>query len=202
MLKTAVRKPVHVGPEDDGRRMALERFDRAIGREGYLYELNKGVIEVTNVPAPTHGKQVQEIRNQLVVYQVANPGLIDFLAGPGGSKLLIGADESERHPDLSTYLSPPPTNRREVWAIWIPEIVIEVVSESSVKRDYQDKPDEYLHFGVREYWIVDALKQQMTALTRQGGQWKPHVLKPTQKYTTRILPGFSLNLKRVLTAGK
>lgn len=202
MLKTPIRKPVRVGPEDDGQRMSLDRFDRAIGREGYLYELNKGVIEVTNVPAPTHEMQVQELRDQLTAFRLAHPGLTHLIAGPGGSKLLIGSDESERHPDLSVYLSPPPTNRREVWEIWIPEIVIEVVSESSIKRDYDDKPDEYLHFGVREYWIVDALKQQMTALVRQGGQWKPHVIKPTQKYATRILPGFSLNLKRVLNAGK
>ena len=46
----------------------------------------------------------------------------------------------------------------------------------------------------------DAFKQQMTAKLRWRGQWKDKVLKPTQKYTTRLLPRFSLDLKRALNA--
>ncbi len=38
MLK-APRKQRAIGPEDQGRRMTLHRFDRAKGREGYIYEL-------------------------------------------------------------------------------------------------------------------------------------------------------------------
>jgi Uma2 family endonuclease len=88
----------------------------------------------------------------------------------------------------------------DVWSIWVPAIVIEVLSKSSAKRDYDDKPPEYLTFGVDEYWIVDAFKQQMTAKLRWRGQWKDKLLKPTQKHSTRLLPGFSLDLKRVLQA--
>src|SRR6266550_7207165 len=85
ILKT-LHKPIRIGPEDDGRRMSLDQFDRAIGREGYIYELNKGVVEVTNVPEPKHAKQVQALRNQLVIYQEANPGVIDLLAGSNDAK--------------------------------------------------------------------------------------------------------------------
>ena len=90
----------------------------------------------------------------------------------------------------------------DVWSLWVPEIVIEIVSQSSSRRDYHDKPAEYLEFGIDEYWIIDAQKQQMTALIRWRGQWKPKVLKATQKYTTRQLPGFTLDLNRVMAAGK
>ena len=61
MLKTR-RKTVRVGPEDNGRRMTLDEFDDAIVKEGYIYELGKGVIEVSNVPGLRHGRQVAEIR--------------------------------------------------------------------------------------------------------------------------------------------
>jgi len=50
--------------------------------------------------------------------------------------------------------------------------------------------------------VVDASKQQMTAMVRWRGQWKQKAIKPTQKYTTRHLPGFTLDLKRVLAAAK
>jgi Uma2 family endonuclease len=200
MLKTLPRSP-RVGPADHGRRMTLDRFDRAIGQEGYLYELNKGVIEVVNVPHPKHLGQVQALRNQFVLYQETHPGLINAVAGSNEAKILIAADQSERHPDLSIYLSPAP-DVSDVWSVWVPEIVIEVVSQTSNKRDYEDEPPEYLKFGVNEYWIVDALKRQMTVLCRRGGQWQPHVIRPSQKYSTHLLPGFQLNLKRVLAAAK
>jgi Uma2 family endonuclease len=200
MLKT-IGKSVTIGPKDNGRRMSLDRFDQAKGREGYIYELNKGEIEVTDVPHPRHFAQIQEIRDQLVSYRLAHPDLVHSVTGSNESKILIAADQSERHPDISVYLSPPP-DVDDVWSLWVPKIVIEVVSKSSAKRDYEDKPAEYLAFGIDEYWIVDGFEHHMTALTRWRGQWKERVLKPSQKYSTPYLPGFSLDLKRVLATPK
>ena len=200
MLKT-ISRPITIGPEDNGRRMSLDRFDQAKGREGHVYELNKGVIEVTDVPHPRHFAQGQETRDQLVSYRLSHPELVHSITGSNDSKILIAADQSERHPDLSVYLSPPP-DVEDVWSLWVPEIVIEVVSKSSAKRDYEEKPAEYLSFGVDEYWIIDSPKQQMTALIRWRGQWKEKIVRPSQKSPTRHLPGFSLDLKRVLAAAK
>ena len=82
MLKTLrkpPRKAVSVGPEDHGRRMSLDDFDRAVAREGFVYELNKGVIEVSNVPQPKHGQQLRALRNQLGTYDDTHPGVIHDL---------------------------------------------------------------------------------------------------------------------------
>jgi len=114
---------------------------------------------------------------------------------------LIASTQSERHPDLSIYLDTQP-DVSDVWSVWVPAIVIEVISTRSSARDYEDKPDEYLEFGVSEYWIVDAAKGQMTVLIRWRGQWKKQIVKPAQKFTTRLLPKFTLDLKRVLAAAK
>jgi Uma2 family endonuclease len=200
MIKTS-RKQIRIGPEDDGRRMSLDDFDKAIAAEGYLYELGRGVIEVSNVPQPKHARRLQEIRDQLVAYRIENPDRIYLIGGGAEAKLLIRSFESERHPDLSVYLTPPP-EVSDVWSLWVPTIVIEIVSGRSGKRDYEDKPPEYLDFGVAEYWVIDAEKGQMTVLTRWGGQWKKKMVKPPQKYATHHLPGFTLDLKRVLAAGK
>jgi Uma2 family endonuclease len=200
-MPTTLRKSISIGPEDHGRRMTLERFDRAAARDDRLFELNKGIIEMVDVPHPRHFAQLQSVRNQLVLHQESHPGTIHAVTGSTESKVLIASTQSERHPDLSVYLSAPP-DVEDVWSLWVPEIVIEIVSPSSSRRDYHDKPAEYLEFGIDEYWIIDAQKQQMTALIRWRGQWKPKVLKSTQKYTTRQLPGFTLDLNRVMAAGK
>jgi Uma2 family endonuclease len=199
MLTTARRKKIHIGPQDNGRRMSLDDFDHAIVREGYLYELGKGVIEVSNVPAIAHGRCIQELRRQLVLYQAAHPDTINYLAGGSDAKLLIAPSQSERHSDMLLYLSPEP-DMKDIWSVWVPDIVIEVVSPSSTKRDYEEKPDEYLEFGVAEYWIIDPAKSHMTAMTRWRGQWKKQVA--AQKYSTRLLPGFTLDIKRVIAAAK
>jgi Uma2 family endonuclease len=199
MLQTPRRKRIVIGPEDDGRRMSLDDFDRSIARAGYLYELGKGVIEVSEVPKLGHGLQIRELRNQFTLYDVSHPGIIEYLAGGSEAKLLIGPTESERHPDLFVYCHPAP-ELEHPWSMWVPEIVIEVVSESSRKRDYDVKPDEYLQLGIEEYWIIDAARKQMTVLQRWRGQWKPLAVKPPKKYSTRFLPGFALDLRRVFAA--
>ncbi len=204
MLKTLTkprRKKIHIGPQDNGKRMSLADFDKAIAQEGYCYELGKGIIEVSDVPHPSHLAQVQEIRKQLVLYEAANPDLIHTVAGSGESKILIGSDQSERHPDISVYLSGPP-DTKDVWGKWVPALVVEVVSKSSTKRDYEDKPGEYLAFGIDEYWIVDCFAQQLTALTRFRGEWKSRLVKPAQKHSPLCLPGFTLDLKRVFAVAK
>ena len=199
MVHTARQRKIVIGPEDHRRRMRLDDFDRAIAREGHLYELGKGVIEVSEVPKVDHARQVQEARDQLAVYRLANRGVIDLVATGSEAKLLIAPTESERHPDLLIYCHPAP-ELEHPWSLWVPEIVIEVVSESSRKRDYEVKPEEYLQLGIDEYWIIDAMKKQMTVLQRWRGQWKPQLVRPPKKYATRFLPGFAPDLGRVIAA--
>jgi Uma2 family endonuclease len=142
-----------------------------------------------------------DIRDQFIVYKTANPGIIHAVGDTGGTKILIESEQSERHPDIAVYTSPMP-DVDEIWSIWVPAIAVEIVSESSIKRDYDEKPSEYLAFGIQEYWIVDGFKKQMTVLSRFRGQWKEKIVKPPQKYASRLLPGFSLDLKRALITTK
>jgi hypothetical protein len=67
------RSPVVVGPEDHGRRMTLEDFEFAEVKEGHLYELSRGVIEVSDVPERRHAAVINALRIQLVLFQAANP---------------------------------------------------------------------------------------------------------------------------------
>lgn len=195
------RKQTVVTPEDNGKRMSLDDFEFADVQEGYLYELGRGVIEVSNVPSYAHAKQVEALRDQLTVYKLKKPGSIKTLAGAADAKLLIARHFSERHPDLFIYCSDPPRVSNP-WPIWLPDIVVEVVSRSSKRRDYVIKTEEYLDLGIGEYWIVDSAREELTAHVRWRGMWKSSVIKPGKKYSTPKLPGFSLDLKKVFNAAK
>src|SRR5689334_2373663 len=133
-----------IGPADNGRPMSLEEFAPAEGQEGYRYELGRGVVVVSDIPNPAHLALLFAIRLQLIGYQFAHPGKVYGVAGGGECKVLVRQFESERHPDLAVFKTPPPSAGSEVWETWLPELAIEIVSPGSERRDYEEKREEYL----------------------------------------------------------
>ena len=43
----------------------------------------------------------------------------------------------------------------------IPKLIVEVISKSTGRYDYKDKYDNYIKYGVNEYWIVDLSKNKI-----------------------------------------
>src|SRR5439155_6011442 len=89
---------------------------------------------------------------------------------------------------------------RTMWRTWIPDLAIEVVSESSRDRDYTEKRDEYWTLGVKEYWIVDAKLQQVLVLKRGRTHWTEKTLGPDDVCQTKLLPGFKLSCRAIFEA--
>ena len=87
-----------------------------------------------------------------------------------------------------------------MWRNWIPELAIEVVSESSRDRDYTEKRDEYWTLGVKEYWIVDAKLKRVLILKRGRTQWTETTLGPDGVCETKLLPGFKLSCHAIFDA--
>lgn len=189
-----------ITPADHGRRMSLEEFEHAEAAEGHFFELGRGEITMVDVPGFPHMAQAEALRHQFSVYRVANPDKIYAVLSGAEGKLLVTDLQSERHPDLSLYRFPPEED--DGWATWVPEIVVEVVSHSFRHRDYEEKPEEYLQFGVREYWIVDAHKGEMLAYRRAGGRWASRVVRPGEVYKCPTLRGFELDLKPIFDAAR
>src|SRR4051812_1082269 len=142
--------PRRVGPADHGQRMTLDEFIEADFEEGWLYELARGVIDVTEVPLPHHGRIVYRLARLFILYDVEHPGIIDYQAGGGECRIRLPGMQSDRHPDQAVYLNPEPKGPRP-WTRWVPHIVVEVVSEGGEGRDYIENREEYLRIGVAEY---------------------------------------------------
>jgi Uma2 family endonuclease len=193
-----------IGPADQGRRMTLAEFENLEGEEGHLYELSRGVITVVDVPNPRHLALIVAIRRVLHAHDAAHPGRIHTIASGGECKLLIEGLESERHPVVAVYKTPPPEaeSDSELWSQWIPEIVVEVISPSSRYRDHEEKAEEYLRFGVREYWIVDPEDGMLKVLRRSRGRWAELLVRPPSVYRTKLLPGLELEIAAVLEAAR
>lgn len=75
------------------------------------------------------------------------------------------------------------------------DLVVEVISSSSVTRDRSDKFYEYEEAGVREYWLVDPRPGKQRAdfwVLDEDGRYRPVPFDGEGVFRSQVLPGFWL----------
>ncbi|MFI5454401.1 MAG: Uma2 family endonuclease [Isosphaerales bacterium] len=183
-----VATPLRITPADHGRAMTLEEFMEADEEDGYRYELARGVLEVSEVPDDPHGVVVCNLYRAVSRFGEQHPGVIHRFGGGSEFRFWLPRMISGRNPDLGVVL-------RGAAKDWrgrrLPALAAEVVSRGSIQRDYETKREEYLAYGLLEYWIVDPLKHQVTVLTRRGDTWNEVVFRDEQVIGSLVLPGFA-----------
>jgi Uma2 family endonuclease len=83
-----------------------------------------------------------------------------------------------------------------------PALVVEVVSPGTEneQRDYRYKRSEYAARGIQEYWVVDAIANQVVVLTWIAGLYEEAVFKGDQPILSALFPEFHLTANQVLQA--
>ena len=185
---------------DLGRRMTLDEFRDADAEPGYLYELGQGIVEVTQVPNDPHRQVLDNLREAISIYRQAHFGLMRCRGGGAEFQLGIPSADSVRHPDLGiVFAGTPKDNRGRRQPSWVAEIVSS--GNEACHRDYVAKREEYLAFGLWEYWIVGTRMKQVTVLTRQetssGPGWREGFFGNDEAIRSELLPGFELTVTRL-----
>ncbi len=195
-LMATIATPRRIGPADHGRAMTLDEFMEAEEADGYRYELARGVLEVTEVPNDPHGDVVSNLFDAMARYRRDHPGVIRRYGGGSEFRFWLPHMVSGRNPDLGVVLLGAAKDWR---GRRVPALAAEVVSRGSVQRDYVIKREEYLAYGLLEYWIVDPLKRQVTVLTRHGDAWNEQVFRDEQVIGSLVLPGFGTTVAELWT---
>ena len=148
-----------LGPHAHGRRFRWDDYLAALDRGDFdpdcRFELGRGIFIVSQVANPWHGYVINRIHDLMAVWRATHPSDIDSFLHGSESRLVIPILESDRHPDFAVYDSPPPSNDSRAWWNWPPSLAVEVVSPGSGTRDHEEKAEEYLAYGVGEYWVLD-----------------------------------------------
>ena len=101
-------------------------------------------------------------------------------------------------PDLFVALDANLPNLREDGFFGAPDLIIEIISPSSMKLDRITKVKLYERTGVGEYWIADTKNQSIEVYGRVNGVYDLVSLAvETGAVTSAVLPGLSVEVAHV-----
>lgn len=79
-----------------------------------------------------------------------------------------------------------------------PDLAVEVLSQSTERRDRERKRDMFARFGVPEYWIVDPVANRIEVLVRRDLQFElTGIYDDASTITSPTLPGLSFPVHSV-----
>jgi Uma2 family endonuclease len=77
--------------------------------------------------------------------------------------------------------------RDQIWGA--PDLVVEVLSPGTRRRDLTQKRQWYARYGVREYWIIDPRMGEI-AVIALGRRGRRRTSRGTQRVRSAVLPAF------------
>ena len=75
------------------------------------------------------------------------------------------------------------------------DMVVEIISPESVRRDRQDKFLEYEKGGVREYWLIDPMRKQAEFFTLKDHRFQQISIDENHIFQSLVLTGLWLNVE-------
>jgi Uma2 family endonuclease len=164
--------------------------------EGERYELFDGEVHMMAPPARIHQELLMEISARIHEFLKGKPCKV--FPAPFGVRLFPKADNSDDtffEPDIVVVCD---RSKLDEWGCnGAPDLVVEILSPSTMKNDLLYKLNKYLAAGVREYWIVDPAERSISVNVRGDGQFELAEYDVEAELASTVLKGFSLKVKDI-----
>lgn len=128
-------------------------------------ELIDGTLTFSEAPDFTHQELVAELIFEFKLNIRKKGGACRILSSPLDVQLDCD-DKTMVQPDIVLVCREDRITRKGIYGA--PDFCIEVVSDSSRKKDYGIKVQKYMNAGVREYWIIDIKRQKIVCYWFEG----------------------------------
>ena len=159
------------------------------------YELIDGMPYMMS-PSPLRAHQAisMELSRQFAAFLYGKPCKV--FAAPFDVRLnAAGGDNTVVQPDLVVICDR--SKLIDTGYGGAPDLVIEILSQSSASRDRVLKFNQYLKAGVREYWIVDPDSKTVTVNILDDGRYYTTAYAETDTLPVHVLEGCVINLADV-----
>jgi len=172
------------------------------------WELIDGVAwNMSPAPSPLHQRVLAVIVARLEVFLEGNPCTVY----PAPFDVLLPEREDQAEEDVPTVVQPDVsvicdlTKLTERGCTGAPDLIIEILSPSTHRKDIEIKMKLYERHGVREYWIVDPGNRFIDVYVLQGSGTYPdepvlYLYPGAPQQTTlasMVLKNFKLDLSEV-----
>lgn len=80
----------------------------------------------------------------------------------------------------------------------VPDLVVEILSPSTRRRDLTEKKDVYARNGVDEYWVIDPRTSAITIFARAGDAFYAGKTLTGGRLASRLLPDLDVTVEELL----
>ena len=160
--------------------------------EGKRAELIDGQIYDMAPPSPFHQKLVMELSATIRNYIRAKGGSCEVYPAPFA--VFLNKDtQNYVEPDISIICDK--NKLDDKGCNGAPDWIIEIVSPSSKRMDYYIKLFKYRTAGVREYWIVDPIREMILVYDFENDDYEQYSFSEIVK--VRIYDDFEINFTTI-----
>ena len=160
--------------EDPAAAYGFERYsyaDYLSWTDDKMRELINGVVYAFAAPFRNHAQFISEFFIETGSFIKRRKGKCKIYTAPFDVRLpLNGSTEDDKiynvvQPDICVVCDPSKLDERG--CIGAPDLIVEVISPSTAKRDLNEKHNLYEDAGVREYWVVYPKDKAVTVFLLQ-----------------------------------
>lgn len=165
------------------------------------WEIIDGVPYVQAAPAPVHQEVLTELVRQIANYLSGKPCKV--YSAPFCVRLPLGYEKNEKEvknivePDITIVCDK--SKLDDKGCNGAPEMIIEIISPSSVKMDRVIKFNKYEKAGVQEYWVVEPDQKLISVFVLLGNQryGRTELYTEDDKISVTIFPDLIIDLSVV-----
>jgi Uma2 family endonuclease len=174
-------------------RLTYEDF-RQLPDDGKRYELIQGRVHLSPAPSVRHQFVSQNLATSLGPFVVKNH-LGELLAAPVDVRL---SEDTGLQPDLVFVAAQRLEIVQENFIAGAPDLVVEILSPSTVAHDRATKLNLYAEAGIPVVWLMDSLAKTVEVLRLHGDKYVVEsILAGRQTFSFSLFPGWEITLDQL-----
>ena len=127
---------------------------------------------------------------------------INDLGQVGVEKVMIELTRNDYEPDICFFSKEKASAFTDDQMLFpAPDLVVEILSKKTAKNDRGIKKQDYAAHGIREYWIIDPIKQiveQYFLIDEHSEEYfQPYIYRIDDDISSRVLEGFTIPIRAI-----